>query len=402
MEARRLVYLDNHATTQPDPRVIDAMLPYLRDQYGNAASAQHEFGWTARAAVDVARKKIASLIGADPDEIIFTSGATESINLALKGASESYFRRTGRRGHIITTAVEHRAVLDSCKHLERLGTRITILPVDGVGRVKPEDVEENLTGETFLVSVILANNEIGTITPLEEIAAICQRNGILLHTDATQAAGRTPVSVDAPQVDMISFSAHKMYGPKGVGALCIRWQSVRDRATAQMDGGGHEHGLRSGTLNVPAIVGFGRAAEIAREEMADDAMRTQDLRKKLLDGIHSALDDVRENGDVQNRLPNNANVTFYGAPADQVIMKMRDVAVSSGSACSSASPEPSHVLQAIGLSGSEAKSTLRFGLGRFTTEDDIAFAVGRTIQAVKVVRSTSFVRHNSSLQSTTA
>jgi cysteine desulfurase len=400
MRARRMVYLDSHATTQPDPRVVDAMLPYLREQYGNAASAQHEYGWIARAAVDVAREKVAALIGAEPGEVLFTSGATESINLALKGVAEAYSRRTGKRGHIIATAVEHRAVLDTCEHLKRQGVRVTILPVDGAGRVRPVDLQKSLGVDTFLVSVILANNEIGTIMPLDDVATICRQRDVLLHADAAQACGKIPVDVGSLQADLISISAHKMYGPKGIGALWVRKRLVPDRIIAQIDGGGHEKGLRSGTLNVPSIVGFGAAAEIACIQMREDALRTVALRGQLLDGMRQGLDDIRENGDIENRLPNNANITFYGAPADRVLMQMKDVAVSSGSACSSAMPEPSHVLRAIGLSEVEAKSTLRFGLGRFTTEDDIALAVARTIKAVQSVRATLRTVQNPNFQST--
>jgi cysteine desulfurase len=378
------VYLDNHSTTKVDPRVVDAMLPYFTGDYGNAASRQHEYGWKAEAAVELARKRVAGVIGAASDEIIFTSGATESINLALKGVAES---KSDRGRHIVTAATEHRAVLDACRRLERHGFTITYLHVDRHGLVRAEDVASALTPDTILVSVMTANNEIGTIGPIEEIASVCRKAGVLFHTDATQAVGKIGVDAHRLGVDLLSFSAHKIYGPKGIGALYVRKVQPKIRLETQIDGGGHEHGLRSGTLNVPGIVGFGKAAELATREYERDGERTARLRDKLVAGILEELDDVSVNGHPARRLPHNANMTFPQTKADSLMMEMKDVAVSSGSACSSASPEPSHVLRAIGLRDTEVMASLRFGLGRFTTEDEIDFAVGRVVETVKRVRS---------------
>ena len=378
------VYLDNHSTTRVDPRVVDAMLPYFRGDYGNAASRQHEFGWRAEAAVELARKQVADLIGAAAEEVVFTSGATESINLALKGVAGANSHR-GR--HIVTAATEHRAALDTCQRLERYGFSVTRVPVDRHGLLAVQDVAAAMTSGTILVSVMTANNEIGTVAPVEEIASVCRKAGVLFHSDATQAVGKIAVDVRRLGVDLLSFSSHKMYGPKGVGALYIRSSQPKIRLETQIDGGGHEHGLRSGTLNVPGIVGFGKAAELAMQECESDGERTARLRGKLVAAILQELEEVKVNGHPSRRLPNNASLTFAHTKADTVMMEMKDVAVSSGSACSSALPEPSHVLRAIGLSNAEVLASLRFGLGRFTTEEEIDFAAGRVVEAVKRVRS---------------
>ncbi len=375
------VYMDNHSTTRVDPRVVSEMLPYFESVYGNASSRQHQFGWEAEAAVELARTRIARLINCDSEEIVFTSGATESINLILKGVAE------GNNGnHIVTCATEHRAVLDTVARLERYGFRVTILPVDRSGLVSVADIEQALEPATMLVSIMAANNEIGTIAPVAEIGALCSRRGVLFHVDAAQAVAKIPIDVRAQHIDLMSFSSHKMYGPKGVGAACIRNTTPRLTVVGQMDGGGHEHGLRSGTLNVPAIAGFGRAAEIAGEEMGTDALRTSHLRNMLVEQIMEQVEGVSMNGHPERRLPNNANLSFDGVRADALMMAMKDVAVSSGSACSSASPEPSHVLKAIGLSGEALQSSLRFGLGRFTTEEEVLYTVRRIREAVAALR----------------
>ena len=378
------VYLDNHATTKVDPRVVESMLPYFTVEYGNAASRQHEYGWRGEAAVELARKRVGEVIGAAADEIVFTSGATESINLALKGVAGTHI---GRGRHIVTATTEHRAVLDTCQHLERYGFTVTYVQVDRHGLVRAEDVASALTPDTILVSIMTANNEIGTIAPIEEIASVCRNAGVLFHTDATQAVGKIAIDAHRLGIDLLSFSAHKMYGPKGIGALFVRSKQPKVRLETQIDGGGHEHGLRSGTLNVPGIVGFGKAAELATQECERDGERTARLRDKLVEGIKEELDDVSVNGHPARRLPNNASLTFPQTKADTLMMEMKDVAVSSGSACSSASPEPSHVLRAIGLSDADVLASLRFGLGRFTTEDEIDFGVRRVVETVKRVRS---------------
>jgi cysteine desulfurase len=377
------IYLDNHSTTRIDPRVVDVMMPYFTDQYGNAASKQHEFGWRAEAAVERARTQIAKLIGADTKEIVFTSGATESINLALKGVAEA---NASRGNHVITAVTEHKAVLDTCKRLEMQGLAVSYLPVDKYGCVSVDAVEQAITDKTTIVTVMMANNEVGTIAPIPEIAALCKKRGIIFHTDATQAVGKIPVNVASLGVDLMSFSAHKMHGPKGIGALYVRSSQPRVRIAAQLDGGGHERGLRSGTLNVPAIVGFGVAAEIARREMDQESSRIAELRDRLAYGITSQLEETWVNGHPTDRLPNNANITFAGVKADRLMMDMKDIAVSSGSACSSASPEPSHVLSAIGLSRDDVLSSIRFGLGRFTTDEEIDYTIGRVVDVVKAAR----------------
>jgi cysteine desulfurase len=378
------IYIDNNATTRVDPRVVEAMMPYLNEQYGNAASRYHEFGWRAEAAVEKARQQIASVVGGEKQEIVFTSGATESINLALKGIAEGYAHKGN---HIITAATEHKAVLDTCKRLEKYGFQISILPVDGFGLIRLDELEHAITAKTILVSIMMANNEIGTIAPMVEIGRICRERNVLLHSDATQAVGKIPVDVKQMKIDLMSFSAHKMYGPKGIGALYVRNDSPKLRVMPQMDGGGHERGLRSGTLNVPGIVGFGEAAELAAAEREVESARTGTLRDRLLDGILSSIEDSFLNGHPAQRLANNANITCKFAEADKVMMAMKDVAVSSGSACSSAEPEPSHVLRAIGLSDSDAQCSMRFGVGRFTTQQEIDYAIQRVRESVESVRS---------------
>lgn len=377
------VYLDNNATTRVDDRVVQAMLPYFTEKYGNASSRQHEYGWSAEGAVEAARARVASLIGASPAEIIFTSGATESINLALKGVAESL---QSKGDHIVSVVTEHRAALDTIDTLERHGFRITRLPVDRDGIVDPERVAAAITERTILVNIMTANNEIGTVAPVAEIGRICRRRHVVLHTDATQAVGKIPVSVGEMNVDLLSMSAHKMYGPKGIGALYVRNSRPALRIVPQMDGGGHERGLRPGTLNVPGIVGFGKAAEIAAAELEKDAAYTGGLRDRLVAGLMEALGDVTLNGHPAKRLPNNASLTFSGVDADRLMMDMKDLAVSTGSACSSATPTPSHVLRAIGLGPRDARATLRFGVGRFNTEEEISYAVGRIVETVKKVR----------------
>ena len=389
MSRRMPVYLDNHATTRLDPRVLDAMMPFLQEQYGNPASRAHEYGWAAEAAVNIAREQVGRLIGAGAEEIVFTSGATESINLAIKGTAEGLFQRSRRPGYqVVTSATEHRAVLDACHRLEDFGFRVVVLPVDKYGRVSPDAIARAITDDTVLVSIMWANNEIGTIAPLREIAGVCKARGVLFHTDATQAAGRIPVDLRQVPADLVSFSAHKMYGPKGVGALYVRPSIPRIPLAAQIDGGGHERGMRSGTLNVAGIAGFGKAAELAAKEMAEENVRIGDLRDLLVAGIQHHLREATVNGHPVDRLPHNASVTFPGRRADALMMAMKDIAVSSGSACSSAQPGDSHVLRAIGLSASDAKGTLRFGLGRFTTREEIDYAVRRVVESARGLETT--------------
>ena len=380
----RPIYLDNQSTTRVDPRVLDAMLPYLTELYGNASSRSHTYGLTAGAAVNLARAQVAELIGASPGEITFTGGATESINLALKGVIEAVYQSVDSTAlHIVTVATEHRAVLDTCKRLEKAGISVSVLPVDPRGRVSAKDIAAVLRPETVLVSVMWANNEIGTIARMAEIAGLCAERGVLCHSDATQAVGMLPVNVRAVPVDLLSFSSHKLYGPQGAGALYVRRRVPATRIVAQLDGGGHEKGLRSGTLNVPAIVGFGKAAELCAAEREADAWKTGVLRDTLVSGIRSGLPDVVENGDVTARLPNNASLSFPGCQADRLMRAMPGIAVSSGAACSSAQPAPSHVLRAIGLTSALASATIRFSPGRFTTEEEIASAVEVVIETVR-------------------
>jgi cysteine desulfurase len=377
------IYLDNHSTTRVDPRVVETMLPYFAEKYGNASSIHHEFGWEAEAAVEHARSLVAQLISAHAAEVVFTSGATESINLALKGIAAT---RSSTGNQIITASTEHQAVLDTCARLERQGFDITRLPVDEYGLVSPEQVRSAITKRSILATIMLANNEIGTLAPLKEIGEICRDHGVPLHTDATQAVGKIPVDVLAMNLDLLSFSAHKMYGPKGIGALWMRSTRPPLDLEPQVDGGGHERGLRSGTLNVPAIVGFGAAAKLAGAEMVEEASRVGRLRDKLVEELRTLLDGVTLNGHPVRRLPNNANITFAAVRADRLMMDMKDIAVSSGSACSSASPEPSHVLRAIGLKEDSVLSSIRFGLGRFTTEEEIDYVIGRIVETVTSFR----------------
>jgi cysteine desulfurase len=380
------VYLDHHATTPVDPRVLQAMLPYFSEKFGNPASRNHAFGWEAEQAVEHARSRIAALIGASPREMIFTSGATESVNLALKGVAEAY---QGRGDHIVTVVTEHRAVLDTCRRLEARGLRVTYLPVDREGLVDPDEVRRAITERTILVSVMFANNEIGVIQPIREISRVVRERGVLFHSDATQAVGKIPVHVEEDGIDLLSFSAHKLYGPKGVGALYVRSRNPRVELVPQIDGGGHERGLRSGTLNVPAIVGFGEACAICQREMEGEGQRLAALRDRLMNRLLAELDDVVIHGSLEHRLPNNLNLSFLGVEASTLMMNVKEIAVSSGSACSSATPEPSHVLRALGLPADLARGAIRIGLGRFNTEEEIEYAAGRLIEAVRKLREQS-------------
>jgi cysteine desulfurase len=378
-----MVYLDYHATTPVDPRVLAAMLPFFCDNFGNAASRQHKFGWKAQEAVDRARNQVAALIGASPAEVVFTSGATESNNLAIKGTAHA-FRERGK--HIVTVATEHKSVLDSCRRLEREGWSVSCLPVSNDGIVDLDELATAVTEKTVLVSVMAANNEIGTVQPLREIAQIAQSCGALLHTDAAQAAGKIPIDVCRMGIDLLSLTAHKFYGPKGAGALYVRRRKPRIAIECQLDGGGHEGGLRSGTLNVPGIVGLGAAAEVCRMEMDTESARLSALRNRLLDGLRSRLDGIRINGCMEPRLPHNLHVTFTGIEGEALLMALGDLAVSTGSACSSGSHAASHVLEAIGATGPSAGASIRFGLGRTTTDDDIAYAIERVGTVVESLR----------------
>jgi cysteine desulfurase len=380
------VYMDNQATTQVDPRVLEAMLPYFTEKYGNAASRNHEFGWKAEEAVENARGQIARLINASPKEIVFTSGATESDNLALKGAAE-FHRAKGN--HIITQATEHKAVLDVCKRLETIGCEVTYLPVAKDGRVSLDDLRRSITPKTTLISIMYANNEIGVVQPIAEIGKIAKQAGVLFHTDAVQAIGKISVDVERDAIDLLSISAHKLYGPKGVGALYVRRKNPRVQLAPMIDGGGHERGLRSGTLNVPGIVGLGKACEIAAKEMTDESARLSALRGKLKDGILSRLDETTINGSMEHRLPGNLNLSFAGVEGDALLMGINDVAISSGSACTSATLEPSHVLSALGVPEELAHSSIRFGLGRFNTAEDVDYVAGRVVETVKRLRELS-------------
>ncbi len=379
------VYLDNNATTPMDPRVLDAMIPYFTQKFGNAASRNHAFGWVAEEAIDYAREQVARLINANEKEIIFTSGATESDNLAIKGVFEMY---KDKGNHVITAVTEHKAVLDTCKHIEKLGARVTYLPVQEDGLVNLQELEAAMTPQTILVSIMYGNNEIGVVQPVKEIAAIAHKFGALFMTDATQAVGKIPVDVIADGIDLLALSAHKMYGPKGVGALYVRRKNPRVKVTAQMDGGGHERGMRSGTLNVPGIVGLGKACELAYQEMETDAIRLSALRDKLEKSL-TVLEESYVNGNVEHRLPHTANISFKYVEGEGLMMAMKDLAVSSGSACTSASLEPSYVLKSLGLSDDLAHSSIRFGLGRFTTEEEVDHAIEVTKTAVTHLRELS-------------
>lgn len=377
------VYLDNNATTRCDPRVLEAMLPYFTEKYGNAASRTHAFGWAAEEAVEQAREQVAALIGAAKKDIIFTSGATESNNLALKGAA-SRLKKKGR--HIVTTIIEHRAVLDPCKRLEGDGFQVTFLPVDRLGRVTPEQVAAALTEETILVSVMAANNEIGTLQPIHDIGRLCKERGVLFHTDAVQAVGTQPIDVEEMGIDLLSLTAHKIYGPKGVGALYVRRRSPCVFLDPLLDGGGHERRIRSGTLPVPLIVALGAACALCLQERESEVPRLLRLRDRLRAGIMNQLESVSLNGHATERLPGNLNLSFADVDGSALLMQLRNVAVSSGSACTSADPEPSYVLRALGVSDELAHGSLRFGIGRFSTEEEIDYAIGQVVQVVKYLR----------------
>ena len=381
------IYLDNHATTPVDPRVLDAMLPFFAQKFGNASSKNHAFGWEAEAAVDSAREQVAKLIGASsPREIVFTSGATESDNLAIKGVAQAYRERGN---HIVTCTTEHKAVLDSCKTLEKQGFKVTYLPVQPNGLIDVQRLEDALTDKTILVSVMAANNEIGTIQPMKEIARSTKKRGILFHSDATQAVGRIPINVDEMGIDLLSLTAHKIYGPKGVGALYVRAANPRVRVTPMLDGGGHERGMRSGTLNVPGIVALGTSCEVARREMGAEGERLTGLREHLRSGLFEQLEDVYINGDPVRRLPGNLNMSFAYIDGESLMMGLKEIAVSTGSACTSASLEPSHVLKALGVDDSLAHASIRFGLGRFNTAEEIDYTIGRVVEEVRRLRKIS-------------
>lgn len=377
------IYLDYNATTPCDPAVVEAMLPYFNTAFGNAASRSHSFGWVAEEAVTNAREQVAELIGAEPNEIVFTSGATEAVNLALKGAFEMY---AGKGRHIITTCIEHKAVLDTCKHLEKKGAEITYLKVNELGQPDLVALESAIRPDTILIAIMYANNEIGTIMPMEKISAIARKKNVILFSDATQAVGKIPVDVNKDGIDIMAFSAHKMYGPKGIGALYVRRKNPRVKLTAQIDGGGHEKGMRSGTLNVPGIVGFGKASELAKQNMKADSERLRELRDKLQDAV-LRLEATTVNGDQDNRLPHVTNISFGFTEGDGLLTSItKKIAVSSGSACTSASMEPSYVLKALGLADELAHSSIRFSLGRFTTAEEVDFAIEEIGKAVTKLR----------------
>ncbi len=380
------IYMDNHATSPLDPRVLEAMLPYFTAKFGNAASRNHSFGWEAEQAVETAREQIAKLIGATAKEIIFTSGATESNNLAIKGIAEMYRERGN---HIITQVTEHKAVLDTCKRLEKYGYRVTYLPVKADGLIDMEDLKRAMDDKTILVSIMAANNEIGVLQPIREIGKLCHEKGVIFHTDAVQAVGKVPVSVIADNIDVLSLSGHKIYGPKGVGALYVRRRNPRVQIAAQIDGGGHERGMRSGTLNVPGIVGLGKACEIAYLEMDTEAAYLRGLRDRLKAKLESELDYIHVNGSWEHRLPGNLNVSFVYVEGESLLMGINDVAVSSGSACTSATLEPSYVLKALGLGDDVAHSSIRFGLGRFNTQAEVDYVADKVIDIVKKLRQLS-------------
>ncbi len=380
------IYLDYQATTPVDPRVLEAMMPFFTNAFGNAASRNHSFGWSAEGAVQQAREDIASLIGASPKEIVFTSGSTEGINLAIKGVAEMY---ASKGKHIITSQAEHKAVLDTCKHLEKLGHPVTYLVPDSTGRISVEAVAEAMREDTVLVTVMWANNEVGTLNPIREIGALCHEKGVLFFTDGTQACGKVPVDVEADNVDLMCLSAHKIYGPKGVGCLYVRRRKPRVRLVAQIDGGGHERGMRSGTLNVPGIVGLGKACAICRDELDESMQRLGSLRDHLEARITSELDFVHLNGNKEHRLPGNSNLSFPYVEGESLLMGISDIAVSSGSACTSASLEPSHVLRSMQVGDDLAHSSIRFGIGRFTTKEEVDYAADKVIEAVRRLRAMS-------------
>jgi cysteine desulfurase len=380
------IYMDNHATTPLDPRVFEAMRPYFTEVFGNAASRNHSFGWQAEEAVEKARKQVADLIGATSKEIVFTSGATESDNLALKGVADMYAERGN---HMITAATEHKAILDSCKHLEKQGLRVTYLPVQTNGLVDLDQLRDAITDKTILVSIMYANNEIGVVQNMREIGKIAKDRGVLVHSDATQAVGKVPVDVTRDNIDIMSISAHKMYGPKGVGALYVRRRNPRVQLTSQMDGGGHERGMRSGTLNVTGIVGLGEACALAKAGMPEESKRMAYLRDKLKDRLLASLDEVYINGTMDSRLPNNLNISFAFVEGESLLMGINDVAVSSGSACTSATLEPSYVLKALGAGDDLAHSSIRFGLGRFNTEEEVDYVTAKVVDVVRKLRELS-------------
>jgi cysteine desulfurase len=380
------IYLDNNSTTRTDPRVVEAMLPFFTETYGNAASRTHSFGWAAEAAVEDARDQVAAAIGATGKEVIFTSGATEATNLALKGVAAMY-RKKG--DHFVTQVTEHKATLDTCKRLEQDGFRVTYLPVDKFGRVSAEQVAEAITDQTLAVSVMFANNEIGTVQPIADIGKLCKARGVLFHTDAVQAVGKLPIDVEAMGIDLLSLSGHKMYGPKGIGALYVRKKNPRVRLVSQIDGGGHERGMRSGTLPVPLAVALGKAAELCRLEMSDEAKRTFALRERLRTGIQDRLPETYLNGHPTDRLPGNLNLSFAYVEGEGLMMGIKDVAVSSGSACTSASLEPSYVLRALGVGDELAHSSIRFGVGRFTTAAEVDYTADLVVREVSRLREMS-------------
>ncbi len=380
------IYFDYQATTPVDQRVLDAMLPYFTSAYGNAASRSHAFGWKAEEAVDTAREQIASILGASSKEVVFTSGSTEAINLAMKGVGEMY----GSKGkHIVTCLSEHKAVLDTAKHMEKEGFEVTYLEPDANGAVTAQQVADAIREDTILVTIMWANNEVGTINPIREIGAVCRERGVLFFTDGTQAVGKIPVDVEADNIDLLCFSGHKLYGPKGVGALYVRRRKPRVRLVAQMDGGGHERGMRSGTLNVPGIVGLGSACAVAEQDLEKDIAHSIAMRERFEEKIFAALDHVAINGDENARLPGCSNLSFAYVEGESLIMGFKDLAVSSGSACTSASLEPSHVLQSMGVGDELAHSSIRFGFGRLTTPEEIDFAAEQVITAVKKLRELS-------------
>jgi cysteine desulfurase len=380
------IYMDYHATTPVDPRVVEAMVPFFTQHFGNPASRNHAFGWEAEEAVDEARKNVADLIGASAKEVIFTSGATEANNLAIKGVAEMY-REKGN--HVITCVTEHKAVIDTCKKLEKQGGRVTYLPVQKDGRIDLDQLRDSITDKTILITIMAANNEIGVLQPTAEIGAIAKEKGVIFHTDAVQAAGKVPFDVNQLKVDLVSVTAHKMYGPKGIGALYVRRRNPRVLLAEQINGGGHERGMRSGTLNVPGIVGFGKAAAIAKAEMPAESERLRGLRDKLNAALHTGLDEIYINGSMEHRLPHNLNISFAYVEGESLLMGINDVAVSSGSACTSASLEPSYVLKALGAGDDLAHSSIRFGLGRWSTEEEVGYVVEKLTSVVRRLREMS-------------
>jgi cysteine desulfurase len=380
------IYFDNHATTPVDPRVLEAMTPYFTEKFGNAASRNHEFGWVAEEAVENARAQIAKLIGATPKEIVFTSGATESTNLAIKGVAEMY-REKGN--HIITQVTEHKATLDTCKRLEKYGYEVTYLPVEKDGRINLDQLRKAITPKTILISIMYANNEIGTVQPVAEIGKIAKEKGVFFHVDGVQAVGKIPVDVQKDGIDLMSISAHKIYGPKGVGALYVRRKNPRVQLSAQIDGGGHERGMRSGTLNVTGIIGLGKACEIAGQEMAAESAKLFKMRERLRESIMSQLDETFINGSMEHRLPHNINISFAYVEGESLLMGINDIAVSSGSACTSATLEPSYVLKALGVGEDLAHTSIRFGLGRFNTDEEVDYVANRVVETVSRLRELS-------------